>query len=147
MPLHAGQDPQRRSTGQPAAVPIDEVGAAIRYDGVPCPTTTAKDGWLAQYLSLVQTEKVRMSMWFNDDEHQAAEGVDDDAVFCNAGTDSECIGTGAYTGSETGVPTRYLVYQQYQQGLQSPWLETPDLAQSTSSGGRVMDDATLQGTW
>jgi hypothetical protein len=128
-------------------VSIDEVGAAIRYDGVPCSTTTAKDTWLAQYLSLVQTDNVRMSIWFNDDENAADGGVNDDALFCNAGTDSECLGTSAYTGGETGAPAAYLAYQQYQKGLQSSWFETPDSMQSTTSGGRVMDDATFQGTW
>lgn len=128
-------------------VSIDEVGAAIRYQGALCSTTTAKDNWLGQYLSFVQSANVRMSLWFNDDENSADGGVDDDAVFCNAGTDSECVGTGSYTGSETGAPTVYLVYQQYQQGLQSPWFETPDPTQSTTGGGRVMDDASFEGTW
>jgi beta-mannanase len=128
-------------------VSIDEVGAAIRYDGAPCSTTTAKAAWVQQYLSLVQSANVRMSIWFNDDENSADGGVDDDAVFCNAGADAECLGNGIYTGSETGVPTPYIVYKEYQQGLQSTWFETPDASQSTSVNGRVMDDATFQGSW
>lgn len=128
-------------------VSTDEVGAAIRDDGALCSTPAAKDAWTAQYLSFVQTGNVRMSIWFNDDENQAAQGVNDDAVFCNAGTDSECLGTSTYTGSDTGVPSAYAVYQQYRQGLQSSWFETPDTAQSTATSGRVMDDATFQGNW
>jgi hypothetical protein len=132
-------------------VSIDEVGVSIRNEGVLCSNPQTKTTWINDYMNFAQNNGIKMSVYFNDDENSADGGVDDDAVFCSLGTDSECTTDestqNTYIGSETGIPTVYGVYHAYQQGLQSSWWESPDPNQNTTTGGRVMDDATFQGTW
>jgi hypothetical protein len=138
-------------------VSIDEVGAAILSNHhVPCSTPAAKAAWITSYLQFAQSNNVRMSIWFNDDENDG--GDQDEAVFCNAALDYECTTKDQeYVGSTSGVPTVYQAYGEYQAGLQSSWWEMPDPSlnstttvngtTSTNPNGRVMDDATFQGNW
>lgn len=138
-------------------VSIDEVGVAIQDGGVLCSNPQTKTAWISDFMSYVQNNNVRMSLWFNDDENSQAGGVNDDAVFCPLGQDSECTSdettNNTYTGSETGTSVTYGVYHAYQQGIQGTWWETPDpslttvVSGTTNPNGRVMDDATFQGTW
>jgi mannan endo-1,4-beta-mannosidase len=103
-----------------------------------CSTAAVKNQWIANYLSFLQTNGIKMSVWFNSDIYENTEPVDW-AVFALAGP-QDIVGNGdsTYPQPTTGLP--YNAYSAYPAGLASSYFTGPD-----ASNSRVLTDTQFLG--
>jgi hypothetical protein len=126
----------RKLTAKPLST--NEVGVSVHTTGFLDNTVTNKATWIANYFTYLESQNVRMSLWFNDDLG-AQNGFHDLAVFCQSNqptADPFCNGDSSYQG-----PTEpYKAYSTYQAGVASAYFMSPD-----PTNPRLMTDAQFSG--
>ncbi|HET7571437.1 MAG TPA: hypothetical protein VFJ77_02075 [Gaiellaceae bacterium] len=124
-------------TGGTKPLSTNEVGVSTHGTGSPDQTVANKAQWISDYFADIESQGVKMALWFSID--LGATSFHNLAVFCkkNAGlADLYCNGDNTYaSGGKT-----YNVYDEYKTGVDSSYFISPD-----TSNPRLLTDAQFQG--
>jgi hypothetical protein len=128
----------RDVTSKPLSV--DEVSISTHNDGSTDDTVADKAAWITSYFDYIESQNVKMSLWFNTDLGPAYQDHDF-AVFSKANNpllDPYGKGDTVITGSDGN---QYNTYTEYKTGINSTYFIAPD-----TSNSRLLTDAQFEGS-
>jgi hypothetical protein len=118
----------------------DEVGVSTHSNGFVDKTPAQKAAWIADYFNYIESQNVRMALWFHNDLG-AQNSFHDLAVFCQSNQpefDPFCTGDSSLTGAD-GMP--YNAYSSYRAAVAGSYFASP-----STTNPRLLTDAEFQGT-